>query len=231
MTTATLTYFAGRGRAETTRWMLAVNQIPFHNVGLTEPEDFEALKSSGRLPFNQLPLLELEGLALSQSSAMIRHLARRGDFYGDEDLERTAIDMVAGAVADYAEPALSAPFQPTQEQARANLKAGMRKFGDRFEARLADGREHIAGGRLSLADVVLAESTTHYAEIASDILDCNPWLAAHRERVTDHPGIAAYLASPQRWPLANADYVISVAKVLRRALPPHFPHPDRFVRA
>lgn len=229
MTNATLTYFAGRGRAETTRWMLAVNQIPFRNVGLSEPEDFEALRASGRLPFNQLPLLEFEGLELSQSSAMIRHLARRGGFYGDEDVERTIIDMVAGAVADFAESALSAPFQPTPAQARANLEAAMRKFGARFEARLADGREHIAGGRLSFADVVLAESTTHYTEIASDILDKTPWLAAHRERVITHPGIADYLGSQQRWPLADANYVISVAKVLRRALPPHFPDPDRFV--
>lgn len=231
MTMATLTYFAGRGRAETTRWMLAVNEIPFRNVGLTEPEAFEALRASGRLPFNQLPLLELDGLALSQTSAMIRHLARRGGFYGDEDLERTAIDMVAGAVADFAEPALAAPFQPTREQARANLEAAMGKFGDRFEARLADGREHVAGGRLSFADVVLAEATTHYVEIAPGILDPTPRLAAHRERVTAHPGIAAYLASPQRWPLADADYVVSVAKVLRRALPPHFPDPGRFVPA
>lgn len=230
MTTATLTYFAGRGRAETTRWMLAVSGIPFRNVPLTEPEDFEALRESGRLPFNQLPLLEIDGLALSQTSAMIRHLARRGDLYGDADPERTEIDMVAGAAADFAEPALAAPFQPTPEAARANLEAGMAKFGARFEARLADGREHIAGGRLSFADVVLAEAATHYAEIAPGILDGTPRLAAHRERVTAHPGIAAYLVSPERWPLADADYVIAVAKVLRRALPTHFPEPDRFVR-
>jgi len=229
MTIATLTYFAGRGRAETTRWMLAVNEIPFRNVGLTEPEDFEALRASGRLPFNQLPLLELDGLELSQSSAMIRHLARRGGFYGDEDGERTTIDMVAGAVADFAEPALSAPFQPTHAKARANLEVAMRKFGARFEDLLADGREHIAGGRLSFADVVLAEATTHYKEIASDILDKTPSLAAHRERVMTYPGIAGYLASQERWPLADADYLISVAKVLRRALPPHFADPDRFV--
>jgi glutathione S-transferase len=229
MTIATLTYFVGRGRAETTRWMLAVSETPFRNVGLTQPEDFEALRASGRLPFNQLPLLDLDGLELSQSTAMNRHLARRGGFYGDEDVERTMIDMVAGAVADFVEPALSAPFQPTPEQARANLETAMRKFGDRFEARLADGRKNVAGGRLSFADVVLAEATTHYVEIAADILDRTPRLAAHRKRVTAHQGIAAYLASPERWPLADADYVISVAKVLRRALPPHFPDADRFV--
>jgi hypothetical protein len=209
--------------------MLAVNRIPFRNVGLSEPKDFDALRASGRPPFNQLPLLEFEGLELSQSSAMIRHLARRGGFYGDEDVERTIIDMVVGAVADFAEPALSAPFQPTPALARANLEAAMRKFGERFEARLANGREHIADGRLRFADVVLAESTTHYIEIASDILDKTPWLAAHQERVITHPGIAGYLGSQQRWPLADANYVISVAKVLRRALPPHFPDPDRFV--
>lgn len=35
---AKLYYFAGRGRAETTRWMLAANQMAFENVPTTTAE-------------------------------------------------------------------------------------------------------------------------------------------------------------------------------------------------
>ena len=84
---AKLHYFKGRGRAETTRWMLAVNEIKFENVSLSNPADFENLKSAQKLPFNQLPLLEIDGLNLSQSTAMIGYLARRGGLYGDGPIE------------------------------------------------------------------------------------------------------------------------------------------------
>ena len=84
---ANLHYFLGRGRAETTRWMLAVNQIEFKNIPIETPSMLAAIKSSGKLPFDQIPLLEIDGLNLSQSSAMVRYLARRGKFYPEDSKE------------------------------------------------------------------------------------------------------------------------------------------------
>jgi len=52
-----LHYFKGRGRAETTRWMLAINQIEFENVAIETPQDLADLRASGKLPFDQMPLL------------------------------------------------------------------------------------------------------------------------------------------------------------------------------
>ncbi len=225
-----LHYFRGRGRAETTRWMLAVNGIDFVTVALATPEELAALRATGKLPFDQLPLLEIDGRNLSQSTAMIRYLARRGDLYGDNDDEALWSDMVAGATADFAETAMQAAFQPTQAVAVANLGRAFAKFGPRFEERLiANGGDTIAARRLSFADVVLAEALTSYLELQPDILDQTPALAALQRRVVEHPGIAAYLASPNRWPTPDAQYVIDVARVLQRALPPHMPDAERFV--
>ena len=69
-----LHYFFGRGRAETTRWMLAINQIEFENVAIKDANMLVELRNSGKLPFDQMPLLEIEELNLSQSSAMILSL-------------------------------------------------------------------------------------------------------------------------------------------------------------
>ena len=225
-----LHYFRGRGRAETTRWMLAVNRIAFENVALSTPEELAALRASGKLPFDQIPLLEIDGRCLSQSGAMIRYLARKGAFYGDTDEDALWCDMVAGAAADFAETGLQAAFQPTDETAAGNLRRAFAKFGPRFEARLqANGGEHMAGGRLSFADVALAEALTGYLERVPDLLAETPGLAKLQARVTADPGIAAYLASDQRWPMPAAEYVIDVARVLQRPLPPHMPDPERFV--
>ena len=62
-----LYYTRSRGRAETTRWMLAVNQIPFENILIDTAEKLAALRATGKLPFDQMPLLEIDGLNLSQS--------------------------------------------------------------------------------------------------------------------------------------------------------------------
>ena len=225
-----LHYFLGRGRAETTRWMLAVSQIAFENVPVDTPEALATLRATGKLPFDQMPLLEIGDLNLSQSTAMIRYLARRGDYYGETDADALWCDMIAGAVADFAETAMQAAFQPTKESALATLQGRFEKFGPRFEARLAENNSGFCvGARLTFADVVLAEALTAYLDWAPGILVDTPLLAALHDRVLNTPGIARYLHSEQRYPMAGNDYVIDVAKVLQRALPAHVPDPNRFV--
>lgn len=225
-----LHYFRGRGRAETTRWMLAASRIAFRNVPLSTPGELASLRATGKLPFDQIPLLEIDGRCLSQSSAMVRYLARRGGFYGDSDDDALWCDMVAGAAADFAETGMQAAFQPTDEIAAANLRRAFAKFGPCFETRLAaNGGEHMAGTRRSFADIILAEALTGYLERVPDLLAGTPGLARLQAQVTADPGIAAYLASPNRWPMPAADYVVDVARVLRRPLPPHMPDPERFV--
>ena len=225
-----LYYFKGRGRAETTRWMLAINRIAFENVPIETPAALAALRATGKLPFDQMPLLEINGLKLSQSSAMIRYLARLGGFYGEGDTDAVWCDMIAGAAADFAETALQAAFQPTEDIAIAALHARFEKFGPKFEARLAEnGSGCCVGVRITLADVVLTEALSAYLEWCPDILEDTPLLDALHERVLNDPGIDSYLHSAQRYPLASDSYVIDVARVLQRALPSHMSNPNRFV--
>ena len=225
-----LTYFKGRGRAESTRWMLAINQIQFTNVQVTTPQELASLRLTGKLPFDQMPLLEINGLCLSQSAAMIRYLARLGEFYGDNDQDAMMCDMFAGAVADFAETGLQAAFQPTAEVAITNLNDKCQKFGPKFEAHLAaNGNGVCAGSRLSLADVVLAEALSGYLEWCPAILETTPHIKALNERVVDQPGIAKYLKSTQRYPKPAIEYVVDVARVLQRALPGHMADANQFI--
>lgn len=225
-----LHYFKGRGRAETTRWMLAVNEIAFGNRPITTAEDFEALKATDKLLFNQLPLLEIDGKNLTQSTAITRYLARKGNLYGDTPQDALMCDMVAGAVADFAEAALQFAFQPTADDGTELARRSFQKFAPRLEQLISrnDG-EHMAGTRLSFADVLLAEALSNYYEISPGFFETAPLLSGLRTRVVAHPGIAAYLESPNRYPMPDDQYVIDVARVLRRALPAHMPDPNRFV--
>lgn len=208
--------------------MLAAAGVDFINIAIDTPEELAALRASGKLPFDQMPLLELDGRNLSQSSAMIRHLARRAGLYGADDTEAMWCDMIAGVVADFAETGLQAAFKPAS--AVDDLKARFAKFGPRFEARIADqGSGYSAAAQMTFADVVLAEALSTYLEWVPDILAATPLLAALYRSVTTQPGIAAYLASDLRYPKPGDIYVIAAARVLQRALPPHMPDADRFV--
>ena len=223
-----LHYFPGRGRAETTRWMLAINHIKFENVPIETPEMLLALRASGKLPFNQIPLLEIEEQNLSQSSAMIRYLARSGEYYGSTEQDAVWCDMIAGAVADFAETSLQAAFQPSKEVAVKALQERFNKFGPRFESRLS--RNGLcAGGKLTFADVLLAEAVNSYLEWIPDILNKTPFLDDLYKKVLATSGISVYLKSPQRYPMSGSIYVIACARVLQRALPSHMPDPNRFV--
>ena len=223
-----LHYFPGRGRAETTRWMLAINHIKFENVPIETPEMLLALRASGKLPFDQMPLLEIEELNLSQSSAMIRYLARSGEYYGSTEQDAVWCDMIAGAVADFAETSLQAAFQPTKEIAVKALQERFNKFGPRFENRLSKNGL-CAGVKLTFADILLAEAINSYLEWIPDILDETPFLDNLYKKVITTSGISAYLKSPQRYPMSGSNYVIDVARVLQRALPSHMPDPNRFI--
>ena len=225
-----LYYTRSRGRAETTRWMLAVNQISFENTLIDTSEKLAALRATGKLPFDQMPLLEIDGHNLSQSSAMIRYLARRGDFYGDTETDALWCDLMAGAVADFSETGLKAMFQATNEIAISEQQAAFAKFAPCFEARLKENSTGFcAGTRLSFADVILAEALSLYLEWIPDILEPTPLLKALNETVLSQPGIKAYLTSDLRYPKPDNTTVIAIARVLQRPLPPHFPDPNQFV--
>ena len=181
---AKLHYFKGRGRAETTRWMPAINNIDFINISLEDYNDFDDLKASGKLPFNQLPLLELDDLKLSQSSAMISFLARRGDLYGKTDEEAVRCDMLVGAVGDFNVPAMQFAFKADKDEASRDLDASLKKFGKHFELILTQNEsEFLVGQKLSVADIIMAESLTSFIEFCPTCLNNYPLLKQLQEKV------------------------------------------------
>ena len=191
MTPARLTYFRGRGRAETTRWMLAATGTDFVNAPIDTPAQLADLRASGKLPFDQMPLLEIDGRCLSQSSAMIRFLARKHGLYGTDDTEAMWCDVVAGVVADFAETGIQAAFKPSGDIAIADLEARFAKFGPRFEARIQQqGSGFCAAQTMTFADIVLAEALSSYLEWCPNIMDETPGLSALYQTVTSQEGIA-----------------------------------------
>jgi glutathione S-transferase len=214
---AVLTYFYGRGRAEQTRWMLAATNTPFRNVCLDTNAQMEGLRSENKLLFNQLPLLEIDGLQLTQSQAIIRHLARTKGLYGSSDREAAMCDMIADAVNDFQMGVMGFAFVPAEsKQAHIDERASelIAKFAPRLEKIVAQnaastGTAHSVGNSLTYADVVLADTCTGYSELMDGEHNNAPkgnWMAdypalqAVKELVCALPGVNKYLASSNHFP-------------------------------
>ena len=74
----------------------------------------------------QLPLLEIDGLRMTQSQAIVRYLARRANFNGMSTAEEVMCDMYAEAVNDMLGMLLKAPWTRMKKK-RANEEEKERK--------------------------------------------------------------------------------------------------------
>lgn len=137
------------------------------SVDLTKGEQKGAAHAA-RNPFRRLPVLELaDGSFLTESLAIIEYLeelAPRPSLWGDTPLERArareveriadlGVLIAAGRLVHATRSPLGLPPSPEiAAAARASLDEALAVL----DARLADGRPFLAGGRVTVADCTLA---------------------------------------------------------------------------
>eukprot|EP00927_Polykrikos_kofoidii_P036093 TRINITY_DN3050_c0_g1_i1.p1 TRINITY_DN3050_c0_g1~~TRINITY_DN3050_c0_g1_i1.p1 ORF type:complete len:234 (+),score=33.98 TRINITY_DN3050_c0_g1_i1:63-764(+) len=221
-----LTYFAGHGLAEPTRWTLAAAGIQWEQVALTTHEQFQQLKDDGMLLFGQLPLLEMNGLKLTQSQSMARYVARVNGLVGKTPEEEVMVDMVCEALKDAKSPLVGLPFNPNKDEVKAALPSTLSKMCSRVEAILGNNAGFESSPSLFASGVTVAD--VYIAELFQELIELDPLLTvpyprmvAVHKRVIALPGVASYLQSANRYPYPTdpavcAAYVDNVATVLGR---------------
>ncbi len=214
MTKPTLIYFAGRGRAELIRLVLAEAGVDWqeHHVGRGtppangRPTDIAQLRASGVLPFGAVPVWEEpDGLRLAQSAAIANHLARRHGLLAADPLEAARCDEVLGCVDDLRgelrKVQTASPEQRTAVRGELEGVVLPRWLGD-LERHLKPSLEttgFVAGSALRLADLAL----WYLLEMLRDNglgapLEACPALSRFGDRIAARPRIASYVASPRR---------------------------------
>jgi glutathione S-transferase len=218
MSKPTLIYFAGRGRAELIRLLLAEAGVDYqeHVVGKGtppadgRPTDFAALKATGDLPFEALPVWEEPGgFRLAQSLAIANHIARAHGLLGRTPVEVARCDEWLGAVDDVRAQLRRLSTAPAEERAaiRTELRTATLPrwlgFLDRKLRTNDEGRGFAVGAGVTIADLAL----WYMLEMIRDngfgeALDRYPVLVAFALRIASRPRIAAWIASPRRRPFA-----------------------------
>uniref|UniRef100_A0A8C0Q7L9 glutathione transferase n=1 Tax=Canis lupus familiaris TaxID=9615 RepID=A0A8C0Q7L9_CANLF len=142
-----LYYFRGRGRMESIRWLLAAAGVEFEEEFIETAEQYEKLQKDGRLLFGQVPMIEIDGMVLTQTRAILSYLAAKYDLYGKDLKETVRINMYADGTLDLMLMIALAAFKPPAEKeeslALVAQKAQTRYFpvfekvGCRVAARIA----------------------------------------------------------------------------------------------
>lgn len=201
-------YFNKSTRATRVRWLIEELGVPCEIVtvdmraGEHKRPEYLAIHPLGKLP----ALVEDDGTALFESSAIVLHLADR---HADRGLAPAVGDPLRGRYlqwALYAQVTLEPPlatyaahtsFLPEDKRnpaLAAEAKASFRGVLPPVEAALADGRPWILGARFTAADVLLGSVLTWAQRVG--LCEGSPAVEAYVSRVTARPAFAASRRDP-----------------------------------
>ncbi|XP_062427097.1 glutathione S-transferase-like [Rhea pennata] len=217
-----LYYFCGRGRMESIRWLLAAAGVEFEESFLETRDDLLKLEKSGALLFQQVPMVEMDGMKMVQTRAILSYIAAKHNLYGKDLKERVLIDMYVEALMDLDELLMHHPFQPAdkREQDLANIvdKATNRYFPVYEKVLKNHGQDFLVGNQLSKADVLLLEALLMAEECKPDILAKFPLLQSFKARISNVPTIKKFLQpGSQRKPPIEEKDIPKVMKIFNVA--------------
>lgn len=202
MTTLKLTYFDFHGgRAEPVRLALHLGGIAFDDHRFPGAE-FAAIRQTA--PLGQVPVLEVDGVQVTQSDAILRYAGKRGGLYPTDDYQALLCDEILAGLED-AGIQVGKSFGLTGDalkEARTALVEGpLPKYLGWLQHQLqAHGGSYFADNRLTIADLkvfVFVRSLTsgQLDHVPTDLVErLAPAVHAHAQRIAATAGVSQYYA-------------------------------------
>lgn len=202
---------------ESIRWLLAVAGVEFEEVILTTPQQYEKLVSDGDLMFEQVPLVEIDGMKLVQTKAILNYISGKYNLYGKDLKERAMIDMYSEGLRDLMEMIMILFFMLPADLNKKleNIKAkATSRYLPVYEKALSSP-QYLVGDQLSCADIHLLEATLMLEEKFPEILTDFPNVKNFQGRLKALPTVHKFLQPGSlRKPEPDEVYVTTVKKVL-----------------
>jgi glutathione S-transferase len=203
MSSYKLTYFDfDGGRGEPIRIAFHAAGIDFEDNRISFPE-FTEMRQSAR--FNAVPVLEIDGAAVTQSNAISRYVGKLAGLYPEDDLQALYCDEALGALEDLTHHVVRT-FGLEEEElrlAREKLVDGWLSIFLRGldELLTRGGGQYFANNGLTVADLKAFCQTRWLRSGALDHVPTDivqrvaPGLVEHQERIGNDPRVTAYYAS------------------------------------
>jgi glutathione S-transferase len=198
-----LTYFdIDGGRAEPIRIGLHAAGIEFEDHRISFQEFGE---QRGDLRFRAVPVLEIDGVQVTQSNALSRYVGRMAGLYPADALQALYCDEVMGAMEDlthYVVQTFGLEGEALAE-ARKQLTEGRITVFLNGTAELLErgGGNYFADGQLTMADLkafvqVRSLASGRLEHVPGDIVQSlAPTLMEHQQRISEDPRVVAYYQS------------------------------------
>ena len=197
-----LSYFDMHGgRGEPVRLALAIGGVAFEDHRFAFPEFAEVRKAA---PFGQVPLLEVDGVLVTQTDAMLRYAGKLANLYPADAYQALLCDEVSFVVEE-AGIKMGPTFRMAGEEQKAArlalVNGSMPVYLAWLQTRLlAQGGAYFADKRLTVADLkvfvdVRSLNSGRLDHVPIDLVaQVAPALNMHMQRVAEHPAVVAYYA-------------------------------------
>jgi glutathione S-transferase len=155
-------------------------------------EAWFSVKYTLGLDFPNLPYYINGDIKLTESNAILRHLARKYKLYGETEKEQAHVDLLLDVINDVRNAFVNLCYRPDFndklrdiyiEQTRAKLKT--------FENYLGD-KQFFIGDKVAVCDFLIYEILDQNRILEPSLLSERPKLTEFIERFEELPAIKAY---------------------------------------
>ncbi|XP_065565689.1 hematopoietic prostaglandin D synthase-like [Artemia franciscana] len=201
-----LTYFNLRGKAEVARLLFAYAKVNYEDVRI-EREQWPEIKP--KMPYGQVPVLEVDGKPLAQSLAIARFLGREFGLLPESSFDQAIADELADLTQDMFFPSRAVVPMREPDEAKRNalkpkiLEESIYPILNKLEDRLSKSASGwLVGDKVTWVDFVFF----NFAEIMRDIYGKDYFtkydnLKSHYRKIKEIPQIAEYLQGRPPAPL------------------------------
>ncbi|XP_050549167.1 glutathione S-transferase-like [Daktulosphaira vitifoliae] len=191
-----VTYFNVTALAEPIRFLLSYLNEDFEDNRF-ERELWPTLKPN--MPFGKVPIVEIDGKVLNQSTAITRYLAKKAGLAGKDDWESLLIDISVDNIHDLRQALASYSYDPDEESKQKKydplIKETIPFYMKKFESIVTENNGYFVNGKLSWADLFFVSIMDYLNYMAGfDLLKEYPKLQALKASVVAIPQIKAWIA-------------------------------------
>ncbi|CAK8697863.1 unnamed protein product [Clavelina lepadiformis] len=211
MATPVLGYWDIRGLAEPIRLMLVYCGQEYEDKRYIcgDAPDYDRsswsnVKSSMDLDFPNLPYFIDGETRITESFAIMKHIARKNNLFPMADVEHDRCNMLEGVVSDFRRDFTMMCYRPGYETNKVNYFKDLPLKLQKFDNYLAD-KKWLAGENLMYIDFALCEILDHIRLMSPDCLNKHEKVSAYVEKFFKLEKIAAYRSSSdfRKFPINN----------------------------
>lgn len=198
-----LTYFdVDGGRGEPVRIAFHAAGVDFEDHRIAFPE-FREKQATFR--FHAVPVMEVDGVVVTQSNGMTRYAGKLAGLYPDDDLQALYCDEVMGVCEDISNAIVRTfglegdALQKAREAlVEGRLSVYIKGLGELLER---GGGKYFADNRLTVADLKVLPTTRWLMSgmldhVPTDLVSgLSPGVAEHAKRIANEPIVKAYYES------------------------------------